>query len=383
MRHWVAEKRRQKPKQSQARSPQTESQARRQPQFGSATNSQRNLLTVSPNGFSNAEKGRTLGAIRELKEDDTHKQEKVQQQRSLRFAQQRELVGRKNSYDKGGDGIRVQATKPPVAAPRTRIRNVQSVETPGPGVSKQSRPKIKERSKSADTPSLVYSVPTTPARALNRSPPVITARDRIPTVNDEPEDFEESPSLVYDHPRPLRRSDHELEEDEPPPLGPGHPLRDDGERPQLPPRPTPSVYKRAKENASRPEPVDYASFDDVKSVSGLSTSSWSHSSQEKSHRKIKKSRSQTPADEKFQAARLYASRSPVSRQRSIGNTTDDDLYSAVQPVAGGATRGEENPYSEEMLGTMIKYILSSPDPSLKESFKNLFTNNEALKTCLQ
>ena len=351
MRHWAAEKRSNRPNPQQRRSPLADTRTQRTPQYHSYTNCQPNLLGPVT---SDSDKSKTLGAIRELNEEHGGGQH----------------YG--SFHSERGDGKRDGrggSAKRPIAAPRSRVPHQLSQPSTESPEEHYARPKIKERSHSNE------SISPTVAPRKSSSPQVnISAYDTVPSVYNERHD-KPPPRSNYDVPRlPSNK-------DKPPPLGPGHPLRPNADAPRLPPRPTPSVYKRAKENSK----LETERSNDSQSVSGLTTSSWSHPSQEKAHRKIKKSKSQAPADDRFRAMRP-TSQAPITRVRSIGDlsSTEDGLHSTPpQDTLSGATGVGGNPFSDEITGTLLKYILSSPDPTLKETLRNLITNNEAIKTSLQ
>ena len=230
--------------------------------------------------------------------------------------------------------------RPPIPAPRTRIRNKNSASSSEEKAQVDPpRPKIKARSKSVEKPKVNSSLPSP-------SPIQVTTPDSLLTTN---------------------------EIDEPPSPGSSHPSMPDMHQPRLPPRPTPSVYKRAKECAK------------LNNSDCGSVSSWPEYTQHSRPRqKMKKAKSQTHADERFQELRPHRQ---VVRMRSA-NDTNEDLYSTRETrtqnqEVGGATGGGENPFSEEMTGQLLKYILASPDPTLKATLKSLITNNEAIKDSLQ
>ena len=144
------------------------------------------------------------------------------------------------------------------------------------------------------------------------------------------------------------------------------------EVPRNPPRPTASVINRARgERNARlavPSMSDDIDLDSVHSYgsssSGMSSRSYPRSRPPR--QKIKKSKSQSAADEKFQATRPPHSNSEAPPQNG---------------VVGGASGGVIT-CDDAFTATLIKHILESPDPNLKAKLKNLLENNEGMRNSL-
>lgn len=157
------------------------------------------------------------------------------------------------------------------------------------------------------------------------------------------------------------------------------------EAPPLPPRPTASVYRRAKENTR---------LECTGSEKSYSANSWSHPQQGKQRQKLKKVKSQTAAEEgrrsisKMKGDTLMSTssrlevptdeRQPRTMPRSRSEITSQQLTKEEE----GASGGGENPFSDEMTAALLKYILASPDPSLKATLKDIISNNEAVQRSL-
>ena len=387
------------------RTPQVQPRQSPQPQKTSYVNHQSYLgADLNLLQEATAAKSNTLGTARELA---VSQREARQYPGSIREVL-RGRGGVKNkvqAFETDGPG---EVKDPPIMMmkpnmPKARIRKRNPSQTredspgSGPGLS-QTRPRIKPRTKLRET----SPIPTTrdespppplPPKTSNKSPSHVVTSPTRTTPNQLLAD--EPPPLGSGH--PLRS--HDLS-DEPPPLGPGHPLRSAVELPQQPPRPTPSVYQRAKDTnrreikclvvPSKSEDLDTASSlhsngSSPTSINNMSSRSYPRT---KPRQKVKKTKSHSSADERYQSPRLpIRAHQPVARMKSANESTEG-LYSthevppqnSVGGAAGGGGGG--NPFSEEMTGTLIKYILASPDPSLKATLKNLLENNETVRNSL-
>lgn len=258
--------------------------------------------------------------------------------------------------------------KPPVAAPRAKIRNLSTVESPTPPLSSQLS--AKSRSKSTGCPPNAAllapaqqqnSRPPPPPKNFTLSPPRIR---KVPIINTE---------LVDESPQ------HE----------PTRPSRPETKQPQKPPRPTLSVYKRAKDRSRSASPnlVNKSKLVATTEESEDSDTSSVHSTrsmnvaQSKPRHKVKKIRSQSSADQLQPAPP-----SPNARRKSSSESADNvspPLEAPLKNTLEGAIGGEENSLNEEMAGTIIKYILSSPDPKLKAALKDLIKNDEVVMKSLK
>lgn len=280
--------------------------------------------------------------------------------------------------------------RPPIAVPRTRIRNQPTAQakslddnSPPP---RPPHPSLKTRSKSVEASSAtstcedVASRPPPPARP---SPTHLAALSpkKIPVINEE------------------------LVDNKPPPLGPGHPLRPDHhnkEKPVQPPRPSLSVYQRAKDRSRSaspqlhrkinrspiPEREDSEDSDTASSVHSYKSSATSSSGRPQQRHKVKKVRSQSSADRPPQDLLILKKPATPARRKSASESTDSALFPPLEAppkntqdeAAGGE---EESPLNEKMAGSILKYILSSPDPKLKAALKDLLKNDEGVMNSLQ
>ena len=390
------------------RAPQVQPRQSPQPQKTSYVNHQLYLgADLNLLQEATAAKSNTLGTARELV---VPQREARQYPGSIREVL-RGRGGVKNkvqTFETDGPG---EVKGPPIMMmkpnmPKARIRKRNPSQTredspgPGPGPS-QTRPRIKPRMKLRETSPIPTArdespPPPLPPKTSNKSPPHVVTSPTRTTPNQLLAD--EPPPLGPGH--PLRS--HDLS-DEPPPLGPGHPLRSAVELPRQPPRPTPSVYQRAKDTNRREikRLVVPSKSDDLDTASSLhsygsSPTSINNNMSSRSYprikprQKVKKTKSHSSADERYQSPRLpIRTHQPVARMKSANESTEG-LYSTLevppQNSVGGASGGEEggggNPFSEEMTGTLIKYILASPDPSLKATLKNLLEKNETVRNSL-
>ena len=299
--------------------------------------------------------------------------------------------------------------------PKARIRKQKPAQTGGGGGGEdrpqQAQPRIKPRTKlqktSLNGPAHDDSPPPPlPPRASRKSPPHVTSPTRrsppnvtSPTRTRANEHFIVNHPSHYDVLPPLRPGhpsrSHDRSHDQSPPLGPGHPLRpDDEELPRNPPRPTASVIQRAKDNHRReksPRLFVPSSSDDLDSVHTSSSSPATMSSRSyprnRPRHKVKKTKSQTPAD-RFQDAYPSRDHQPVSRMRS-DNVTTEDAYSAIEAPpqngeVGGASGGGGGgiPFRDDFTAMLIKHILESNDPSLKAKLKNVLENNKDIRNSL-
>ena len=250
------------------------------------------------------------------------------------------------------------AVKPPIAVPRVRVPQVFTEGTD----SSPSRPITKPRSNSVDytlaMSGAAQSRPSPPPKKISLGAPPLQT---IPVINEQ------------------------LVEDPTPPL-PGRPPRPNVSKPKQPPRPSPSVYQKAKDRcrsvspnplSGRLRPMAEESEDsDTNSVTSTRSTPLG-----KPRHKVKKCRSQSSADQAL--IRPLPPTTPT-RRKSASESTEDLLPPLEAPPknsVGGATAAEDGSLNEEMAGTIIKYILASPDPRLKEALKDLIKNNEgALNT---
>ena len=281
--------------------------------------------------------------------------------------------------------------RPPIAIPRTRIRNqppaqAKSLENNSPPPPRPPHPRFKSRSKSVEASSVVSthedmaSRPPPPARP---SPTHIKASSpkKIPVINEE------------------------LVDAKPPPLGPGHPLRPDRrdeEKPAQPPRPSLSVYQRAKDRSRSASPQfhrkinrslitereDSEDSDTATSVYSYKSSATTSSGRPQQRHKVKKVRSQSSADRP--PLELLVTKQPTTpvRRKSASESTDSALFPPLEAppknTQSGAVGGEEeSPLNDDMAGSILKYILSSPDPKLKAALKDLLKNDSGVMNSLQ
>ena len=249
--------------------------------------------------------------------------------------------------------------KPPVAVPRARVRNQSTVENPGiaPSPHKES---AKKRSKSTGTPPVFTPAnrPPPPPRNYTKSP---TTPKKIPIINEQ---------LL----------------NEPSPVGPRHLPRPSEERPpSQPPRPTLSVYKRAKDRSRSASPSFQKQkgfnmaeeSEDSSDTNSVQSYRSNVSAQGKPRHKVKKTRSQSSAD---QLAVKPLPNPPVRRKTSSESANDfyPPLEAPPKNTVEGAIGGEDGSLNEEMAGTIIKYILASPDPKLKAALKDLITSDQSV-----
>ena len=106
------------------------------------------------------------------------------------------------------------------------------------------------------------------------------------------------------------------------------------------------------------------------------------SSPGKLRHKVKKTRSQSSAD-------VLSVRPPppttLARRKSTSESADmfPPLESPPKNTVEQVIGGEEGSLNEEMAGTIIKYILASPDPKLKAALKDLITSDKGALNSLQ
>ncbi len=278
-----------------------------------------------------------------------------------------------------------QNPRPPIAVPRTRVRNqppaqAKSLDNSPPP--RPSHPRLNSRSKSVEASSVMFRPPppSKPSPTPIGSP---SSPKKIPLINEE---------LVDDKPSP-------------PPVGPGHPLRPSEVKPPVqPPRPTLSVYKRAKDRSRSASPQlhkkivrppisgereDSDDSDTTSSVYSYKSTSTTSSGRPQQRYKVKKVRSQSSVDQPPQ--HLLATKKPLvppSRRKSASESTDSTLFPPLEAppknTTGGAVGGgEEASLSDDMAGSILKYILSSPDPKLKAALKDLLKNDSGVINSLQ
>lgn len=99
--------------------------------------------------------------------------------------------------------------------------------------------------------------------------------------------------------------------------------------------------------------------------------------------KVKKTRSQTAADERFQETR------PTSRDNQsvtrLGSAKVSSSLVETSPInreVGGASGGGGIPFSDDFTAMLIKHILDSDNPSLKAKLKNMLENNDETRNTL-
>lgn len=342
-------------------------------QEGMASRTKKRLSPLREDGEKEAELGQHNGSLRSIlaaRGDVKH--------RIKAFEMTSSSDSSSLSSVQSEDSLPVKTTvKPPVAVPRAKIRNLSTVESPPPPL--PSQPPTKSRSKSTGTPPNAVllasaqqdSRPTPPPKNFNLSPPRVR---KVPIINTE---------LV----------------DESPPQSPQHepsrPSRPDVKRPQQPPRPTLSVYKRAKDRSRSASPnlvnkcKGKDKFGTTTEESEDSDTSSVHSSrstnvaQSKPRHKVKKTRSQSSAD---QLLIRPSPPSPSSRRKTSSESADNmlpPLEASPKNTVEGAIGKEEDSLNEEMAGTIIKYILSSPDPKLKAALKDLIKSDEGVMKSLK
>ena len=285
-----------------------------------------------------------------------------------------------------------QNPRPPIAVPRTRIRNqpppvaqAKSMDNSPPP--RPPHPRLKSRSKSVEASSVTLpsSRPPPPSKPSPTHIASSSSPKKIPVINEE---------LVDDKP--------------PPPVRPNHPLRPNGrneeEKPVQPPRPSLSVYKRAKDrsrsaspqmhnkivrppNASEREDSDDS--DTASSVHSYKSTSTTSSGRPQQKYKVKKVRSQSSVEQPSQD--LLTAKKPIippSRRKSASESTDSALFPPLEAppkntMGGAIGGGEEASLSDNMAGSILKYILSSPDPKLKEALKDLLKNDSGVMNSIQ
>ena len=358
-------------------------------------------------------------------------QEAWQNQWSIRQALQGKggVRNKVQTFEKAeGDPIQEQLPimmkKPCMPRARTRKQKLAQTGRGGGGegdkagaASQQAQPRIKPRTKiqkmSSNSPTAVSDdppPPPLPPKSSRRSPPHIASPTRRLPPPDVTSPTKRSPSphvtsptrksanerlaadpSHYAIPPPVGpgHPSHDRSHDQPPPLGPGHP--DDEELPHTPPRPRQSVIERARRErsprlhvTSRPEDLD--SVRTYGSSSSM-TSSRSLPGSKPKHQKVKKSRSQTTADQRFQAARLSQDNQSVTRVGSAHVSTKENAYSGGKaPPKNGEVEGAcgegENPFGEEFMTMVIKHILDSNDLCLKAKLKTLIENSDDTRNSL-
>ena len=357
-------------------------------------------------------------------------QEAWQQQLSIRQALQGKggVKNKVQTFERAeGDPIQgqlpIMMKKPCMPRAQTRKQKLAQTGREGGGggggdragaASQQAQPRIKPRTKIQKTSSNGLAAasddpppPPLPPKSSRRSPPHAASPTRQPPPNvTSPIKRSPSPHVTsptrksanerlatdpsrYDIPPPVgpghpsHDRSHDRSHDQPPPLGPGHP--DDEELPQTPPRPRLSVIERARRERSprlavpsRPEDLDsvrtYGS-----SPSTMSSRSYPRSKPK--HQKVKKSRSQTTADQRFQAAHLSQDHQSVTRVGSAHVSTKAEVPPKNGEV-GGACGGEGIPFGEEFMTLLVKHILDSNDPCLKAKLKNMIENDDDTRNSL-
>lgn len=152
--------------------------------------------------------------------------------------------------------------------------------------------------------------------------------------------------------------------------------------PNRPVRPRGSEIRRAKDR-SRGNRTDFDGDTDASSVfSPNSKSSSEMSSSKPHHRKVQK---------KMSTVEMSSSKSllppPVPRRKS---TSDVDVEEAGAPPISAPpqrlptdTAPAANPLSQQMADTLIKYILSSEDPGLKNALRQIITNDPHVMQAIQ
>ena len=248
--------------------------------------------------------------------------------------------------------------RPPIAAPRVlKDRNNSTVESP---VFSPPQKEEKTRSKSTGTPPMLplASRPPPPPK------PNQAVLQKIPKINEQ---------FI----------------DKPPTVGRVHPIRSNGNKPPTqPPRPTLSVYQRAKDRcrSASPSLAQQRSGGDAESedsdTNSVLSSRSKNSTPGKQRHKVKKTRSHSSADQL--AVRPPPPTTPVRRKSTSESASMfPPLEAPPKNNVGQAIGGEDGSLNEEMAGTIIKYILSSPDPKLKAALKDLITNDKGALNSLK
>ena len=286
-----------------------------------------------------------------------------------------------------------QNPRPPIAVPRTRIRNqpppvaqAKSMDN-SPPPPRPPHPRFKSRSKSVEASSVTLpsARPPPPSKPSPTHIASSSSPKKIPVINEE---------LVDDK--------------RPPPVGPNHPPRPNGrneeEKPVQPPRPSLSVYKRAKDRSRRASPQmhkrivrppnagereDSDDSDTASSVHSYKSTSTTSSGRPQQKYKGKKVRSQSSVEQPSQD--LLMTKKPIippSRRKSASESTDSALFPPLEAppkntMDGTVGGGEEASLSDNMAGSILKYILSSPDPKLKEALKDLLKNDSGVMNSIQ
>ena len=278
--------------------------------------------------------------------------------------------------------------RPPIAVPRTRIRNQPPAQAKSMDNSPPPRPphpQLKSRAKSVE------------ASLVNSTREVVSSRPPPPPSRP-------SPTHIALSPKKIPVINEELVDNKPPPVGPGHPLRPNRrgeEKPVQPPRPSLSVYKRAKDRSRSASPQlhrkiirppnaereDSEDSDTASSVHSYKSSSTTSSGRPQQRHKVKKVRSQSSVDQPRQDLLVTKKPTTPSRRKSASESTDSALFPPLEAppknTMDGAVGGEKNPLNEDTAGSILKYILSSPDPKLKAALKDLLKNDTGIMNSLQ
>lgn len=291
---------------------------------------------------------------------------------------------------------------PPPLPPKSPRRSTPDVISP----TRRSPPNM--TSPTRRSPSSHVSSPTRTshtAAAANSPPPLgpgHPSHDRShDQSHDQPPPLGPGHPSHYDTPPPVARQGHRSHDrshnrshDQPPPLGPGHPLRPDDDElpPRNPPRPSPSVLQRARHEKT-PRLLVPSRPDDLESVHSSPAMMLSKSyPRSKPKQKVKKTRSQRTADERFQEARPTSrDHQSVTRVGSAKASTSTVETPPTNGEVGGASGGSGGggggggggiPFSDDFTAMLIKHILDSNNPSLKAKLKNMLENNDEARNSL-
>ena len=319
--------------------------------------------------------------------------------------------GERGGEVRGGDVDQVAAAArsqaQPKIKPRTKVPNTSSLNDPVAISDEPPPPPLPPKSPRRSTPDVAsptrrsppnVTSPTRKSSSSHVSSPTRTSHTAAAAANSppplgpgHPSHYDAPPSVARQGHPPLDRSrgrSHDRSHDQPPPLGPGHPLRPDDDDDEFPPpcnppRPSRSVLERARHEKTSRLLVPSRS-DDLESVhsSPAMTSSKSYP-RNKLKQKVKKTRSQTAADERFQDARPTSrDNQSVTRLGSAKVSTSLVGTSPINREVGGASGGGGIPFSDDFTAMLIKHILDSDNPSLKAKLKNMIENNDETRNSL-
>lgn len=153
--------------------------------------------------------------------------------------------------------------------------------------------------------------------------------------------------------------------------------------PNRPVRPRVSEIRRAKEK-SRGNRMDVDGDTDASSVFSVSSKSSSEISSKPHHRKIHKKMStiETPSTSLLPPANVPRRRKSTS-DADIDEAGAPPLSAPPQAPPTDAPAPAVNPLSQQMADTLIKYILSSEDPGLKNALRQIITNDPQVLQAVQ